>query len=44
MFIGGTAAGKLQLYFSMFSDGESSMSFTGKKFQSLTANHVLQDS
>lgn len=25
---GGTATGKLQLYFSMFSDGESSMSFT----------------
>jgi len=26
---GGTTAGKLELYFSIFSDGESSMSFTG---------------
>ena len=30
MFTGGTTTGKLELYFSMFSDGESSMSFTGK--------------
>lgn len=29
MFTGKTTAGKLELYFSVFSDGESSMSFTG---------------
>lgn len=28
--IGATSAGRLELYFALFSDGQSTMSFTGK--------------